>query len=389
MNITLPYSVQLAIQLLNNAGYEAYVVGGCVRDSLMGKSPYDWDITTSALPAETLAVFTEYRTIETGLRHGTITVIIDELPLEITTYRVDGNYTDGRHPDAVTFTPSLTEDLRRRDFTVNAMAYHPNLGLVDLFGGQKDMERSIVRCVGNPKERFQEDALRMIRGLRFAATLGFSIDNTTGIAIHQLCNNLSIVSAERITAELKKLLCGNYATDILAQFSDVIAVFLPEIGGIPLHVHLSDLPPLPHVRLAALFRDANIDVNQANRALQRLKFDSKTIKDVTTLLTVPSTAISENDAKPLRLLQHLGPELIWDYYALNRCDAKIIKKTQKLLDTHACYKISMLAINGQDLISLGMTPGPEIGCALNALLDAVINGACENTRQALLSYLEQ
>ena len=164
MNRTLPSSVLRAITDLNRAGFEAYVVGGCVRDTLMGKSPYDWDITTSALPDETLAVFSAYRTIHTGLQHGTVTVVIDELPLEITTYRIDGTYSDGRHPDSVAFTPSLTEDLRRRDFTINAMAYHPDLGLVDPFGGRKDLEHSVIRCVGDPMQRFTEDALRILRG---------------------------------------------------------------------------------------------------------------------------------------------------------------------------------------------------------------------------------
>ena len=388
MNITLPSSVRHAIQLLNDAGFEAYVVGGCVRDYLMGKEPYDWDITTSAHPEDTLTVFSEYRTIETGLQHGTITVIVDDTPLEITTYRVDGAYTDGRHPDAVTFTPSLTEDLRRRDFTINAMAYHPNIGIVDPFGGQADLSNSVIRCVGKPMDRFTEDALRIIRGLRFASTLGFTIEDATSDAIHRLCSNLCLVSIERITAEFKRLICGVDASFILTRFSDVIAVFLPEIAS-NLCGRLSELPARLSIRFAALFQDANVSAEHARGALQRLRMDNQTIRQITTLLEVLPNTVSRQDASILRLLHHLGPEWIWDYFTLKRCDISIIRRTKELLDSHACYRVSMLAIDGQDLIHYGITPGPEIGRTLNELLDAVMDGVCENTKIALLAYLDK
>lgn len=389
MNRTLPSSVLRAITDLNRAGFEAYVVGGCVRDTLMGKSPYDWDITTSALPDETLAVFSAYRTIHTGLQHGTVTVVIDELPLEITTYRIDGTYSDGRHPDSVAFTPSLTEDLRRRDFTINAMAYHPDLGLVDPFGGRKDLEHSVIRCVGDPMQRFTEDALRILRGLRFASALGFAIENATADAIHRLAPTLHAVSVERITSECKRLLCGNYATEILENFADVFAVFMPETANKISGVRLSDLPSVLRVRLAALFQAADMSGEQAADILRRLRLDTQTITDVNSLLTPLSKSVYTEDAYILRLLNRLGPELVWDYFALHNMDVATIQRTKALLDGDACYKVSMLAIDGQDLMRFGMPSGPKIGQTLNRLLESVMDGVCDNTKSSLLDYLKE
>ncbi|MBR5533460.1 MAG: tRNA nucleotidyltransferase, partial [Ruminiclostridium sp.] len=219
----------LALELLRVAGHEAWIVGGCVRDHLLGITPKDYDITTSALPEETKAVFSGFSVIETGIRHGTVTVMMEGEPLEITTYRVDGGYTDARHPDQVTFTRSLREDAARRDFTMNAMAYAPGEGIQDFFGGQADVQAGIIRAVGDPAVRFQEDALRILRGIRFAAVLGFALEPETEQAARQYAPLLQKVSAERIAQELGKLLCGKYAGRILATYPDILGQFIPEL----------------------------------------------------------------------------------------------------------------------------------------------------------------
>ena len=383
----LPSFVCCAISLLNDAGFDAYVVGGCVRDRLMGKQPLDWDITTSARPEETLAVFDSYRTITTGLQHGTITVLIEGVPLEITTYRVDGNYSDGRHPDFVTFTPSLVEDLRRRDFTINAMAYHPVKGLVDPFDGQEDIQNRTIRCVGNPMERFAEDALRILRGLRFASTLGFHLEEQTAQAIHLLAPSLWQVSVERISTELKRLICGAAAADIFSEYEDVIAVFLPEIQRALHGNRLSALPSEPMVRLAVLFHDAEVDAHDAECALRRLHWDNQTIRGVAQLLSVNIPVVQNKDGYLLRLLNCLGPELIWHYFRLNETDDTLVQRTQELLSENVCYKVSMLAMNGSDLEALGIASGPALGALLKELLYAVMDGACSNTKESLTEYI--
>ena len=229
MTIQLPSVVLLAIERLEAHGHRAYAVGGCVRDSLIGRTPNDWDITTSARPEETAAAFVGFKTVETGVKHGTLTVIIDGTPLEITTFRNDGEYADNRHPIAVTFSDTPEEDLSRRDFTVNAMAYHPKEGLLDLFGGQDDLQRRIIACVGEPKRRFDEDGLRILRAIRFASVLDFEIEEQTAKAVHAQRELLGNIAAERIREEFCKLIMGKGAVAILRDFSDVIGVFLPEI----------------------------------------------------------------------------------------------------------------------------------------------------------------
>ena len=387
MNMDMPLSVLHAIQLLNDAGYEAFIVGGCVRDCLMGKEPADWDITTSALPNQTSAVFKDYRTIDTGILHGTVTVIIDGMPLEITTYRVDGAYSDGRHPDTVTFSPSLQEDLRRRDFTINAMAYHPKNGIIDCFGGQSDIQNRIIRCVGNPTERFNEDALRILRAIRFAAVLEFNIEEETINAIRQLSENLRNISIERITAEFKRLICADNAVSVIDEMRDVLAVFLPEILFSNDFSLLSRVPARVPVRLAALFLNAVISPESVVDILKRMRFDRQTIKDVSLLLSFRMIDRLTEEQYLLHLLNHLGEELIFDYLAITEADSLTIIRTRELLRQNPCYKMSMLAVNGDDLLALGIPAGPEIGSAMNELLNAVMNGKCINEKDALLSYL--
>ena len=229
MNISIPTPVLCALNTLNAAGYEAYIVGGCVRDSLLDTSPSDYDITTSATPEEMKAVLSDYKIIETGISHGTLTVLSQGNPLEITTFRCDGEYTDHRRPDSVTMTRNLREDLARRDFTVNAMAYSEKNGLIDLYNGKNDLDNRVIRCVGDASRRFEEDALRIMRALRFAATLGFSIEAETSRQIYEKAHLLSYVSAERIATEFCRLICGKNAADIILSYRDVFALIIPEL----------------------------------------------------------------------------------------------------------------------------------------------------------------
>lgn len=387
MFITLPDAVLHAIQHLNKAGFEAYAVGGCVRDSLMGKSPEDWDITTSATPEEMQAVFHEHRCLETGLQHGTLTVIVEDTSLEITTYRVDGTYSDGRHPDSVVFTRSLAEDLRRRDFTINAMAYHPIHGLVDLYGGREDLRDGTIRCVGDANCRFNEDALRILRALRFASVLGFTLESDTAAALRRLAPTLTRVAMERITTEWAKLLCGTHCSAILQQFSEVVSVFLPEIRLTHDYALLTRVNPSVHTRLAALFLTTTTPLQEAEASLQRLRLDKQTVRRIHLLLTAPPPTNSMDDAFLLRLLNHLDADLVFDYFSVYEIDTSVLQRTQQLLNNNVCYRISMLAVNGDDLVGAGISPGIAVGATLNDLLNAVMDGVCANTKNDLLAYV--
>lgn len=385
MRIDLPSAVLTALEKLNTAGFEAYAVGGCVRDSLMGRLPYDWDITTSATPQETAHVFTDYRTIETGLKHGTITVIVDETPLEITTFRLEGAYSDGRHPDSVSFSKHLSDDLQRRDFTINAMAYHPQTGLIDLYDGKSDLSNAMIRCVGNPDTRFEEDALRIIRALRFAAVLDFRIDAATDAALRRLSPALNKVSVERITAELTKLLCGKAARRILCAYGDVIHLIIPELAEDSDFHLMTTVEAIPIARLAALLWESNITAETAERILHRLRLDNHTIQSVKRLIQCKNMPYS-NDKDLLWLLNRLDDNLIWDYLSLAEADDEVRARVKQLLNDGFCYKLSMLAVNGTDLKEIGICVGPELGSILHALLQAVIDGECPNNKHSLLEY---
>lgn len=387
MFIQLPDAVLHAIQMLNAAGFEAYAVGGCVRDSLMEKTPGDWDVTTSATPSEMQTVFEAYRTIETGLQHGTLTVLVDDVSLEITTYRVDGEYSDGRHPDAVCFTRSLAEDLCRRDFTINAMAYHPTVGVVDLYGGQADLSAGLIRCVGNPEIRFREDALRILRALRFSAVLGFEIEENTAAALDALSPTLTCVSVERIAAEFKKLLCGINAVGVLDTFQHTVSVFLPEMDSCHDFSLLDTMKPTPRARLAALFYGAHIHSREAQEILRRLRLDNTTIRDVALLLSKPLMPIADADASCLQLLHMLGVELVYEYLSLRRADDNILRRVDSLLRNGACYQVSMLAVSGEEVIAAGINPGPDVGRILQTMLEAVMDGVCPNQKDDLLRYI--
>lgn len=387
MQIILPSAVSSAIQQLNNAGYEAYAVGGCVRDSLMGIAPKDWDITTSATPAEMQTVFADSRTIETGLKHGTLTVIKEGLPLEITTYRVDGDYSDGRHPDSVAFTGCLADDLQRRDFAINAMAYHPNIGVVDLYGGQEDISDGLISCVGEAKKRFSEDALRILRALRFASVLGFAITKETELAIRALYPTLSCVSVERITTEVTKLLSGTSAQRILIDYPEVFRHILPEIEGTHEYSLLSRVPATPIARWTALFYACDLSAEKAGGILRRLRLDNRSIRAAHTLISCRHMPL-QTDADLLRLLNRLdNTDLLRDYMALNELDVDTCQRIVNVVADRRCYKVSMLAISGDDIVACGVR-GPDVGVMLEALLNAVMDGKCTNEKKALLQYMQ-
>lgn len=391
MKMDIPSPVLHSLFALNTAGFEAYVVGGCVRDALMGKEPFDWDITTSALPEQTKDVFKEYRVIETGIQHGTVTVLVDNMQLEITTYRVDGDYSDGRHPDQVSFTRSLSEDLKRRDFTVNAMAYHPQEGLVDLFGGQKDLEQKCIRCVGDPDQRFHEDALRIIRGLRFAASLGFSIEKKTADAIHRSSHLMKQVAIERITVELIKLLCGQQANRIVQQYNDVLRVVLPyPIDWHRVSSRLIGVENTPVLRLGILLADCTPEAAATICRYLRLSKDmSDLIVKVIGYMDTPLIAERQSIA---RMLNRLGPDRLKMLIALRAAyddsDYSPYRELlQRTLEDGVCYRIADLAINGNDLQNIGIPPGQQLGTLLNELLDAVMDGEIANDKEALLNWV--
>lgn len=432
-----PRAVSLLARL-NQRGHSAHLVGGCVRDALMGKSPHDYDVTTAALPQEIKAAFDDVSVIETGIRHGTVTVLWEGLTVEVTTHRVDGSYADGRHPDEVTFTDRLTEDLARRDFTVNAMAWSPAEGLSDPFGGQADLSAGILRAVGDPDRRFTEDGLRILRGLRFASVLGFSLEPATAAALVRQKERLCSVSAERIREEFVKLLCGKDAPSILKEFSSVITVFLPELApqiGFDQrnfhHCHdlfthtltvLSHVPPLPHLRLAALLHDvakpetASVDASgvghyyghaalgaqRADEILRRLRFDNATRERIVTLIRHHDGPLEESEGAVRKKLNKLG-DLFFDYLALCRADTlglapefhhriahfdRLEGLAREILAQNPCLSVGDLAVNGNDLKALGLV-GPAIGRALACLLDEVLEGRIPNVREELLARAKE
>ena len=396
----LSSSTQIALRTLQNAGYEAYIVGGCVRDYLRGTLPQDIDITTNALPEETKAVFTDYRTIDTGIQHGTVTVLIDGQSFEITTYRVDVGYSDGRHPDAVQFTPSLREDAARRDFTVNAMAYHPDSGVVDFFAGQADLAARTIRCVGAPERRFSEDALRILRALRFASTLSFSIEAKTAEALNSQKNLLHQVSAERVTVELTKLLCGDGVAPILSCYLSVLTAYLPELSTVDAAFTgklCHRVRKEPSLRYAALF--SQLPLPRVESLLKRLRLDHKTKQTILSLLTLFHTPIRFDKPSLRRLIGQYSFELVIDALNLHADVCALTDDAQGVHDTlrvtalvreivvnGECCSLPQLALRGADLSEFGLQ-GAEIGKMLHFILGEVLDGRMENNRETILSYI--
>ncbi len=426
-----------AISMLEEAGFEAFAVGGCVRDFLLGKTPTDFDITTSAKPEETKAVFKNEHVIETGIKHGTVTVLMEGEPLEITTFRIDKNYSDNRRPEEVEFTKNLREDLSRRDFTVNALAFNEKTGVIDLFGGVFDLEHGIIRAVGNPEKRFNEDALRIMRALRFASVLGFKIEEKPAAAISENAALLKKISAERVFSELLKLLCGNSAAKIIFEHPAPFFEVIPELSvlkGFDQHhfrhnldafehslTVLENVPPGKNLRLAALFHDiakplyqsfdesgtahyyghAQKSAEIAEAVLKRLKADSETIKTVSELIRHHEDRFEPTKKAVKRLLGKTSPEFFENLLCLMeadeagkaaefRLDKSVFSEFRRLaaeiIEKKECFSLKNLAINGADLISAGFEPGPEMGKILETLLEKVIEGEIQNEKEALLSF---
>ena len=436
MHFEIPQKVEIIINTLEEAGFEAYAVGGCVRDALLGRTPNDWDITTSAKPEQVKVLFR--RTVDTGIAHGTVTVLLDKDGFEVTTYRVDGEYEDGRHPKEVTFTASLEEDLKRRDFTINAMAYNPKKGLVDLFEGQKDLKDKVIRCVGDPLERFTEDALRIMRAVRFSAQLGFSLEENTRKALSLLAPNLKHVSAERIQVELVKLLVSPHPDYLRTAYeAGITKEFLPEFDrcmetpqNTPHHCYSVGehiLHSLLYVqedkvlRLTMLLHDIGKPVvrttdkngrdhfkmhapegeKMAKGILRRLKFDNDTIGKVCRLIRWHDLRPTPEMADVRKAMNVIGEDLfpMWMevQYADNQAKSDyrrqekearqegVLKAWEVITREKQCVSLKKLAVTGSDLIAAGMKPGKEIGNTLNALLELVLENPEKNTKQTLLA----
>ncbi len=438
MKILIPQYVKTPISLLEKEGFECFIVGGCVRDALMGKEPSDFDLTTSATPDEMLSVFRDFRVIKTGLKHGTLTVVSDGHNLEITTYRTDGKYEDNRHPSSVSFSRNIADDLSRRDFTVNTLAYSDTRGLVDLFGGVDDIKNGIIRSVGDPDRRFGEDGLRIMRALRFSATLGFSIDKSTSDSIHKNRELLKNIAVERIFTEFSKLICGNDASRVLMEYSDVVGVFIPEVlesVDFDQHSPHHSLDVYAHtlltldgcdksdviLRLAAFFHDigkpqsfvldgsvghfpnhAKLGAEITDNILRRLRADNATREAVVRLVLEHCKQIEPTEKLVKRFLAAHTEAEFQRWLTLCRADRlacaphnrntenydRIAELFEEIKSSDTCLSLKALKINGNDLISLGYK-GREIGKILNSLLSDVIDGKTENDRDALLDAAKE
>lgn len=438
--IDAPISVMKIIETLEQAGFEAYAVGGCVRDSLLGRNPSDWDITTSARPEQVKALFSH--TIDTGIRHGTVTVMLEHVGYEVTTYRIDGEYEDSRHPKEVIFTPLLTEDLKRRDFTINAMAWNPKAGIIDEFGGMEDLDEGIIRCVGSPEERFSEDALRMMRAVRFSAQLGYEIEPATKAAIRKLAPNLTHVSAERIQVELVKLVESMHPDYLrVAYETGITRVVLPEfdlcmeteqhnphhcytVGEHMLHSMLA-VSSNRYLRLAMLLHDIakpekkktdeqGIDhfhghqeasEEMAKVILRRLKFDNETIRIVSRLIGFHDYRFPAERRSVRRAVWKVGEDLFPMLLQVKEADtvaqslyereeklewiAKVEKLYREILKDRECLSLKDLAVTGRDLIRAGCAPGPELGRILNEMLQDVLEHPEHNNKEYLLQSIRQ
>ena len=458
MKIEIPTGAAYILQQLNKHGYEAYIVGGCVRDSLLGKQPNDCDITTSAKPEEVKAIF--HRTIDTGIQHGTVTVLVDreilddgsgslashtDYAFEVTTYRVDGVYTDHRRPESVCFTASLEEDLKRRDFTINAMAYNPEQGVIDIFGGQEDLEKGIIRCVGEASERFDEDALRILRAVRFAAQLDFVIEDQTREAMRDQAKFLEDISVERICTELTKMIVSKHPERLEEAYElGLTQMFLPEFDVMMQtpqnnQYHLYDVghhtlkvmeavPATTVLRYAALLHDVGkpkckttdetgvdhfyghqeLSAKMARTTLRRLKLDNDTIDQVCRLVKNHDYGLS-GDGPGMksfrRFVAQLGAEHFADFLEIRKGDmagqsayhleqrrqviAHMEAMYAEIIEQKQCLKLSELAIGGKDLIAIGVKPGPDMGRILKALLDRVLEEPELNTREQLLAIVKE
>lgn len=439
--IDMPPNANVIIHALQDAGYKAYIVGGCVRDSLMNRFPHDWDICTSARPEQTLEVFKDYRVIETGLQHGTVTVVIDGEQYECTSFRIDGVYSDNRRPDSVTFVDDLTEDLRRRDFTINAMAYNDEEGLIDPFDGMGDIKRGIIRCVGNAADRFNEDALRILRAIRFAAQLRFVIEDNTSSELNRQRDSLANISTERITSEFNKIVISNRFVTMLVLYFHVFTQFIPELKDMlkfpqnnPHHMYDVLIHTLYTavscqndliLRLAALFHDIGkphsyqdepdgirhfvghniVGADMTDKIMRRLKYDSNTRNAVVQLILYHDSSFIAKPSAVKRWLNKVGEVQLKRLIDLRRADIRGQKipydreKMRKIddladvlnqvLEEQQCFSMKDLSINGDDLIALGFVPGKKLGEVLKSLLMSVIDNTLPNDRETLLKEAQK
>ncbi len=433
----LPAYVQYVISKLEKCGYEAYCVGGCVRDYLLGQCPDDYDIATSALPEQIMQIFSSHKLLTIGIKHGTVTVILDGKPVEITAFRSESDYRDHRHPSAVGFSSNLEQDLVRRDFTINAMAYNTERGIIDMFGGKADLKAGIIRCVGNPEERFNEDGLRILRALRFASRYNFTLDRDTSDAVHRMSYLLDYISAERINAELCGILTGE-CYDILINYCDIIREIIPEIRpciGFEQRSKYHDRTVYAHIagavaaaeptliyRLTMLLHDigkprcffmrdgaghfhghAAVSRDMAQTILTRLRFPKKVISKVLFLIENHSIVMEDTERSIRRGLAKYGEENYFDLLKIHRFDNSSKAEAYRRLTLHfegiehsareylkhnAPLKMSDLEVKGGDLVKMGYK-GEQIGRMLDLLLDSVLDGECKNDRQELLKRLEE
>lgn len=438
--INIPKPVRMIIGILEQNGYEAFAVGGCVRDTILGRDPQDWDITTSALPHQVKELF--HRTIDTGIQHGTVTVMLQRTGYEVTTYRIDGEYNDSRHPDSVEFTADLIEDLKRRDFTINAMAYNPTVGLVDAFDGMGDIEKKVIKCVGQAKERFTEDALRILRAVRFSAQLGFDIEESTMNAMELLVQNLENISAERIHVELEKLIMSNHPDKLITAYhAGITKVILPEFDRMmecpqntPYHMYnvgehtikvMENVPPTKVMRWAALLHDvgkpgsvtydkkdptrmhfyghAHVGAEMVAPILRRLKLDNKTIKLVARLVECHDDRPVSKGMEPVNVrksVHKIGKDIYEQYLQLVYADFQgkspygkekgydgyLYEKEQfqYIVENDICTCKAELAVSGKDLIAAGCSTGSIIGDILKQLLNRVLEQPELNDKEILM-----
>ncbi len=438
INIELPEHVDNIIKILEDNGYEAYAVGGCIRDVILGRTPNDWDITTSALPKDVKRLFK--RTVDTGIEHGTVTVLINDKSYEVTTYRTDGEYKDSRHPENVEFVKELKEDLLRRDFTINAMAFNYEKGLQDPFGGYEDLKKKVIRCVGNPMERLSEDALRILRAVRFSAQLSFEIDEETENAIRILAPNLSKISAERICTELIKLIVSDHPEYLKKAYElGITKVILPELDiafktpqNNKYHIYsvgdhiiktVQSIKADKVLRLTMLLHDigkpesrktdsdgvdhfkghAEISVEMADAILKRLKMDNDTIRKVKILIKYHDLRFPAEIKNVRRAMNKIGTEMFPDFIKVQTADTlgkgdygkeKMLEHLERIkelygdvLKENQCVTLKQLAITGKDVMSLGLKPGPAVGELLNEALNLVIDDPEKNEKQYLLNYI--
>lgn len=435
----IPKQIEEVLEKLEKAGFEAYIVGGCVRDGIMGKTAHDYDITTSAEPWETERVFADCRVVETGIKHGTVTVLYKGMSVEITTFRVDGDYPDGRHPEKVAFSRNLKDDLARRDFTMNAIAYSPRRGIIDIFGGESDIKGRIIRCVGDPEKRFSEDALRVLRALRFSAVLGFDIEENTKKSLLKKKETLAKVSKERTFSELKRLLCGENVKSVLLEYREVLAEIIPEIREMfdydqQSKYHNSTLfehtaraveaaPPREEMRLAMLFHDigkpacrstdengeghyyghAAKSAELADKILRELKCDNALRVRVCEIVKYHDIPVELSRKTIKRRLSRLGGELFCDVMEAHIADdsakqefarargetaRQAIRIAEEIAEEQPCLDLKGLAVNGGDLREI-MEPSPVMGEILGKLLAEVVDGVLENEKSALMARAKE